>query len=272
MANWKFSPDGRIKKIIVREGDWLDKPTEGSRCTYNICDNKSLPITNKEVLIGDADGSLYASIELCLRTMHVGEESIFEFMELGESVKITMELVSLVFNGHIFEWDSKQIYEYAQYHREKGRQFWTVGKKKDAGYRFTKALKLICLIPIDVENEPEIIDNVPLKDIINFKISIYNLLSTCYTNCELWPQVISYCERLLDLDDNNLDALYKAGVAYKYERNLDKALVCFQKILKLEPQNNAALVYLNVVKEEMTEEKVKVDSMIKNMFPGLQRK
>lgn len=269
MACW-VSPDGKIKKELIQQGKWSRKPVEGSQCTITIKESPLLEDTNRIVIIGDNDGELWRSIDTCLSTMCVGEQSKFHITVGDSTISFTLELVSLVFNGFIYEWGAKKIYDYAMHHKEKGIHFFKLKNNKEAAFRFIKGLKLISCIPIDVESSQDIgnIDGLSLKDINYLKAKLYNNLSSCYLKSNCWENVIELCNKVLSFDSHNIKALYKLGVAYENDRNFEKALEVFTKVINLEPQNKASAEHLISVKGEMKKAEIKVNNMMKKMFVG----
>lgn len=267
MTCW-ISPDGKIKKDLLKSGVWSRKPIEGCQCTVTIKESPLLEDTNRLVVIGDNDGELWRSIDTCLSTMFVGEQSKFHITIGDSTISLTLELVSLVFNGFIFEWSAKKIYDHAMHHKEKGVHFFKLKHNKEAAYRFTKALKMVSCIPIDVENRMESHVDVPLKEINYLKAKLYNNLASCYLRNNHWDNVIELCNKVLSFDMCNIKALYKLGVAYKNDRNFEKALEVFNQVIDLEPQNKASADHLNSVKGELKKAEAKVNNMMKKMFVG----
>ncbi|KAJ8925964.1 hypothetical protein NQ315_009817 [Exocentrus adspersus] len=266
MVAWT-SPDGRIQKEILRDGKWGDKPSEGSQCTITITNSPFLEqFTGTVVTVGDNDGVLWRTLDTCLGTMFVGEKSKFTLSLSDTSITLVLELVDLVFNGFIYNWDAKRKYELALHHKEKGNALFKAKDNIEAGYRFTKALKILLSIPIDVEEPPQSIDGVALSDIKKLESNLFNNLSSCYFRNQSWVMVIHLCTKVFNFDPGNVKALYKIGVAYQNDRNFEKAKDAFCKLLQLEPGNKAAAEQLDCVKEEMRREEVKVNNMMKKMF------
>lgn len=265
MAFW-ISPDGKIQKELLKEGEWSKKPSEGSECTIIIKETPILEDTRRIVIIGDNDEELWRSIDNCLCTMFVGEQSRFHITVGNSTLSFTLELVSLIFNGFIFEWNIKKIFDYAVHHKEKGVHLFKLKNNKQAAYRFTKALKLISCVPIDVEGKSENFDSIPLKDINSLKTKLYNNISSCYLKNSQWDIVIELCNKVLSFDPSNIKALYKLGIAYENDRNFEKAFEAFNKVIDLEPQNKASAEHLNNVKNELKKAEIKVNNMMKKMF------
>lgn len=266
MATWT-SPDGKIKKEILREGKWGDKPWEGSQCTITITDSPFLEeFTNTVVVVGDNDGDLWRALDICLGTMFVGEKSKFSLNLHDSIITLILELIDLVLDGFIFQWDASKKYNMALHHKEKGNELFKNKNSKEAAYRFTKALKVLCSIPIDIEAPPDVIDGTRLSDIQKLKSNLFNNLSSCYFRNQSWNMVIDLCTRVFTYDPDNVKALYKIGVAYQNDRNFEKAKEVFCRALELEPGNKACAEHLDYVKDELRQAEIKVNNMMKKMF------
>lgn len=266
MVTWT-SPDSRIQKEILREGTWGGKPSEGSQCTITITDSHFLEeFTNTVVTVGDNDGDLWRALDICLGTMFVGEKSKFSLNLHDSNITLVLELVDLVFGGFIFQWDSSKKYHLALRHKEKGNEMFKNKNNKEAAYRFTKALKILSSIPIDIEQPPEIIDGILLTDIKRLKCNLYNNLSSCYFRNQSWIMVTALCTKVFIFDPDNVKALYKIGVAYQNDRDFDKAKEVFCRVLELEPGNKACAEHLDYIKDELRQAEIKVNKMVKKMF------
>lgn len=266
MITWT-SPDGKIQKEILREGKWGDKPSEGSQCTITITDSPFLKeFTNAVVAVGDSDGDLWRALDICLSTMFVGEKSKYSLNLYDSNITLILELVDLVFDGFIFQWNASKKYSLALHHKEKGNELFKNKNNKEAAYRFIKALKILSSIPIDIEEPPEIIDGIFLTDIEKLKGNLYNNLSSCYFKNQSWIMVINLCAKVFTFDPDNVKALYKVGVAYQNDRNFEKAKEAFCRVIELEPGNKVCAEHLDYVKDELRQAEIKVNKMMKKMF------
>uniref|UniRef100_A0A6P7G7W2 Tetratricopeptide repeat protein 9C-like n=1 Tax=Diabrotica virgifera virgifera TaxID=50390 RepID=A0A6P7G7W2_DIAVI len=257
-----------IKKEIIEEGQWGDKPDENSKCTITILDYFPLKdIINTITTIGDADGDLWRSIQNCLLTMHVGEKSKFVIKCSDNDVSLVIILVDLVFDGHIYEWPTNKKVELALCHKEKGNVLFKLQNSKDAAFRFIKGLKILHSIPIDAEQPPDTIEDVPISRINNIKETLYNNLSSCYFRNKMWEKVIPLGKKVLTYDPNNAKSLYRLGVAYENCRDFERSFDALSKLLQLEPDNKACCERLSIVKVELRKAEIRVNDMVKKMFP-----
>ncbi|XP_018574392.1 tetratricopeptide repeat protein 9C-like [Anoplophora glabripennis] len=266
MVTWT-SPDGKIQKDILQEGKWGDKPSEGSRCTITITDSPFLEeFTNTVVTVGDNDGDLWRALDICLGTMFVGEKSKFSLNLHDSTITLILELIDLAFDGFIFQWDVSKKYNMALHHKEKGNDLFKNKNGRDAAFRFTKALKVLSSIPVDIEEPPDVIDGIPLSDINKLKANLFNNLSSCYFRNQSWMKVIDLCTKVFAYDPNNVKALYKIGVAYQNDRDFEKAKKAFCRVLELEPGNKACAEHLDYVRDELRQAEIKVNNIMKKMF------
>lgn len=262
------SPDKKIKKVIIKVGEIGLKPYENSSCKINIS-NCDVDVVKdycgvRDVIIGENDSEFGRLLDRCLQTMNKNEEANVTF-KLDIDINFTLHLINYELKGFIYEWDAKHKFQLALHHKEIGNKLFK-DNYIDASHRFGKALKILCSIPIEVENPPEIIDTVKLSDIEELKANLYNNLASCYLKNGNNETVIELCKKVLSYDTNNLKALYKTGVAWCNERDYEKSMDCLQKVVNLEPSNKAAKEKLVYVTVKFQEAQSRVNSMIKKMF------
>lgn len=265
------SPDDKIhKKLLVAGQSSGPKPYDGSVIKLNItvCSEELVPYNLKTLIVGENDGDLGRLLDICVGTMYLNERSKFTITVGLQEVSGVIELIDLQFNGFIFEWDAKKRLELAQRHKDKGAEFFKERNNYEAAYRFAKALKLVCSIPIAAEDPPIAIDDVFLEDIHSMKEKLYNNLASCYFRGAQYHLVVPLCEKVLAFDGNNAKALYKIGVAYEQDRNYEKAFEALNKLNQLEPQNKACAERLVSVKANLKSSEEKVKNLMRKMIIG----
>lgn len=261
------SPDGKIRKEIVSEGKRGQKPYENSKCRIKISncniDLEKYNISDK-VVIGENDSNFGRLLDRTLMMMYEEEEAKVTFM-LQEEVCFLLRLIDFTSKGYIFNWTAEQKYELALHHKYKGNELYKTSYV-EASYRFGKALKVLCSIPIEVEDPPKIVDNIKVEDIIALKVLLHNNLASCYFKNHNYQSVIHLCKKVLEVDSDNVKALYKKGIAHADERDFEKAQECLQRVVQLEPGNKIAKEKLSFVNAKVNESNAKVNNMIKKMF------
>lgn len=261
------SPDCKIVKEVLSVGLIHRKPTENSSVTINIKDdNVSLEEVPSEVVIGEGDTRFRRLLDICLTFMNKGETANVTF-KLQEEITFTLELVSFLPAKLIYQLDAREKLDLAQKHRESGNRLFKQNRYIDASYRFGKALKILCSIPIEIGETPEEIDGIKINELNKTKAILYNNLASCYLRHKHYVPVTEICEKVFEIDPDNIKALYKHGVAWYESRDYDKSHKSLSRALQFEPNNRAAKDKLKLCVSKMQEANAKVNSMIKKMFP-----
>ncbi|XP_022911895.1 FK506-binding protein-like [Onthophagus taurus] len=264
-----ISPDERIKKIIIKEGEHGLKPTENCECKINItnCDFNVEKYNNYPVVVGQSDDSFERLLDIVLTMMKINELANVSFLlNKNNTVTLTLHLIEFKSNGFIFEWNAKTKFDLSLKHKTRGVELFKENRYIDASHRFSKATKLLSSIPIDVELKPNEIDNVKIEEIETLKSNLYNNLASCQLRNQNYEHVIVLCDRVLSVDPKNLKAMYKLAVALDGVHNIDKAFDVLKELLELDPQNKAAGEKFNSVQIKVKKNNAKVNAMIKKMF------
>lgn len=266
MGFWE-SPDGKIKKTIVKEGADGFKPYENSVCKIRIsnCSVDVEKYNNNSVIIGDNDFDFGRLLDKCLVSMKVGEQCKVVF-NLNDEVNFDLHLIEFESRGFIYEWTAKNKYELALHHKAKGVDFFKQSEYLEASHRFGKALKILCSIPIEVEGAPLEIDSIKVTDIDELRYNLYGNLASCYLKVKDAQMTIELCDKVLAFDGSNVKALYKKGMGYVEEKEFEKARDILLTVLEIEPGNTAAKEKLAFVNVKVKERKAQVNAMIKKMF------
>ncbi|CAH0551824.1 unnamed protein product [Brassicogethes aeneus] len=252
------SPHGRIGKEIISPGLFGSKPIENSICDINHVDlNESIKIT-----IGQQDSDFGRILDVCIPTMSKGETSKFTVKEYS----FTLLLHSFTEGKYIYQLTPEDKYNLALKHKDVGVDLFKNNRNKDAASRFSKALKYLHSIPIDVAKKPVELDGILVKDINTLKGTLYNNLASCYFKNQSWTLVIDICNRVINYDKDNVKALYKLGVSYKHDKNYEKSYESFKRVLELEPNNKACGEHLKFVESQLKESQKNINDLVKRMF------
>ncbi len=65
---------------------------------------------------------------------------------------------------------------------------------------------------------------------------------------EMWDKVIDDCQKVLDIENNNVKALLRRATAYHKRKRFIEAINDINECLKLEPNNNKAQVNYFIIK------------------------
>ena len=70
-----------------------------------------------------------------------------------------------------------------------------------------------------------------LERVNPYHVGMNRELGDLYIKMRYFPEAIACFERLLDYTDRPMDALYNLGIAYYFNQQLDRAVVCFKKVI-----------------------------------------
>ncbi|OQR91618.1 hypothetical protein THRCLA_08932 [Thraustotheca clavata] len=99
------------------------------------------------------------------------------------------------------------------------------------------------------------------RDAVNaVRLPVYLNLAACYLDESLMDnaKVHEYCELALDLDTENVKALYRKGIAYLRQNDLDSASFVLREAVQLQPHDKAIRVAIAELKQKLSVAK-KVD-------------
>lgn len=278
------SPDKLIKKEILEAGVFGSKPTDNSTCTIEITnvnvkansilseyirDDVTYPL---DLIIGESNTALDRHIEKCVAMMHQDELStvVVALPQNGEHdenhISFNIKLCHFVHGGYIYEWSAGEKCTIAQKHKDKGVELFKGNRFKDASHRFSRALKLVLSIPIPVDEIPKDVDGVELQELYKLHANLYNNLASCYSKEKQYDAVLELCTKVLEIQKDDVKALYKRGCAYIEMKNYEKAHKDLTELLTLECENKAAKEKLKLVNLSLCQEEAKFNTMVKKMF------
>lgn len=279
LLDWKLedlSPkkdNSILRKILVRgEGNVL--PNEGSHMKVKLIffDEDTLFEDIKEFILGEGcNSNIPEGIEIALQKFRLKEKSeIFlknkcvsgEISELSSDFKseIKYEVTLLNFEKvkDIWEMNSDEKFERAKVAKEKGISFFQAGKYK-------VALKQFKLIVGCLEKEPGVSPDSQDSRML-LLLSGYLNISLCYLKLENFLDAIKVCDKALAIDPKNEKALFRRGQAKVEVNDCEEAINDFEALLKINPDNKAALKHLILCQHKMKTQKFKDKSTYNKMF------
>jgi len=82
-------------------------------------------------------------------------------------------------------------------------------------------------------------------------------MALCKIKMEKWTEAIDNCKMVLNLDKNNVKALYRKGLAFIGLGEYEKATEDFKAVIQLQPNNSEAKNQLEVIKRLELEQREK---------------
>ncbi|KAF5271747.1 hypothetical protein FQA39_LY08070 [Lamprigera yunnana] len=255
---------------ILKENKVGLKPTENCKCYIKVSNNTSLEelIELEEVgfyIVGQSNSEFQRFLDNCLLTMHTGEISNITF-HLEIDYNFILELVNFETEDSIYKWTAQKKFNLAMTHKTKGVELFNESRFVDASFRFGRGLKILCSIPIVVTKPASEINGLKLSDINSLKKNLYNNLSSSYLKCNRYKSVLEICEKIFEMEKDNVKALYKQGMAFCEMGDYENSQKSFLNVLSLEPNNKAAAGKLKFVNVKVAEGNVEMNAIIKKMF------
>lgn len=255
------TPDGTIRKQVLRAGHFGRKPTERSKCTALLRNLTSeQPDLEKTVqyVIGDAETMFDRQIERVLSTMSLDEHSTVTIIGGEETRRYDITLLSHQPFPSLWQWCPEEKHTVAAHYNERGKQLYRDGLSEEAFHRFSRGCKLlITLEPIEQEAK-----------VSQLRLVLYNNMAMCQLRHSNYQHAISLCDKVLARDADNVKALYRRGAAYGKCGDLERSVNDLRRVTELDPTNQAARQLLLRFGESLREQRQRCNDMIRRMFSG----
>ncbi|XP_053985642.1 uncharacterized protein LOC128880030 [Hylaeus volcanicus] len=285
LRTWE-SADKVVRKDVIKFGGFSKKPTQCASCTIVIknvhVDNASVEdlkekcnseifdgTAEKTLVIGEAKCQIDRQVERAIEMMNVLENSLvtltvsLEGIDQPVTIKFEITLTKMEPYKPIWEWTPEEKYLIALRYKETGVSLFKNSRWVDAFHKFSRACKII----ITLEPIPDLELDAKLENDMNsLRLVLYNNMAGCHLNRKNYEYTISLCTKVLNKECNNVKALYRRGVAYGNQKDLDKAVSDLKSVVSLEPQNRAAKEQFSFYNAKLLEANQKYEDMVKKMF------
>lgn len=274
-----------FKKKILFPGDYSSSPVEGTACEVELTDvlfqklgkesaaePASITFSNSfsgKLVLGEGTNYLDIDFERCLQHIYSNEVCTLQMIYYNKEKEVNLEVscnVKLVkINEPVlfcdWHWGKKVIH--ANKHKDVGVELTRQRKTVDAFRQFSKALKFILtLSKIDHESMSE----EDKKAVDDLKTKLYNNLAHCQLQYKEYQAVIYLCDRVLEIDNVNVKALYRRGAAYMGLEDWELAYADMTQVLALDQSITEAKIKINVLKEKVNSINEAYKRTIRNMF------
>ncbi|RDD38997.1 Peptidyl-prolyl cis-trans isomerase FKBP4 [Trichoplax sp. H2] len=246
------------QRHITRLGQDLITPNVGSFCTVivtgKLVSNNTIIDSryDKEVewKIGQGDTELCEVIDDCLQSMHAGDICNFtlkpdeayyilkeEDIHIDQDIEVVYEVQLKKFIKAKETWYStvEELFNEAISNKARGVNLYKSGKVIAAARRFSIALKYLIIMESDrlaSRNDEH----------SNLRKNCYLNLATCQAKHNMHRSVIANCSKVLQMEPNNLKALFKRGVAYTAVNDFDNAKADLESAKLQDPSNKAVIM------------------------------
>mmetsp|Transcript_18907 Transcript_18907/g.31017 ORF Transcript_18907/g.31017 Transcript_18907/m.31017 type:complete len:250 (-) Transcript_18907:266-1015(-) len=162
------------------------------------------------------------------------------------------------------KWDmsTEEKIETGNKYKEEGNVLFREGKFAEAGEKYEQALGFFYFYS-------PVFDKAGFDDEVKKgKISLHLNLAACHTKCRQFDAAVDDCNKVLELDEDNVKALFRRGSAESRRQNWEEAIADLVKAAKLEPGNAEIRVEIQAVKDRKQAAKQRERDIYAAMLTG----
>ncbi|RLM60461.1 70 kDa peptidyl-prolyl isomerase [Panicum miliaceum] len=258
LVSWKtvteIGDDKKILKKVLKEGEGYERPNEGAVVKVKITgklqdgavftkkgrDEEPFEFkTDEEEVIDGLDRAVLNMKKGEVALVTIPPEYAFGSTESKQDIAVVppnstviyeVELVSFVKDKESWDLNNEEKIEAAGKKKEEGNALFKLGKYARASKRYEKAAKYIEYDSSFSEDEK--------KQSKQLKISCNLNNAACKLKLKDYKQAEKLCTKVLELDSQNVKALYRRVQAYMQLADLELAEADIKKALEIDPDNS----------------------------------
>lgn len=290
LVSWKVvdevTDDKKVLKKILKQGEGYERPNDGAvvKVKYTgkledgtIFEEKGSDEEPFEFMAGEEQ--VVDGLDRAVMTMKKGEVALVSVAaEYGYQKEIKtdlavvppksnliyeVELVSFVKEKESWDMNTAEKIEAAGKKKEEGNALFKVGKYFRASKKYEKAAKYIEYDTSFSEEEKK--QSKPLKVTCNLNNAACKLKLKDYTQAE------KLCTKVLEIESQNVKALYRRAQAYIQTADLELAELDIKKALEIDPNNRDVKLEYRALKEKQKEYNKKEAKFYGNMFARMSK-
>ncbi|KAM3189832.1 hypothetical protein ACQJBY_068222 [Aegilops geniculata] len=286
LVSWKtvteIGDDKKILKKVLKEGEGYERPNEGAVVTVKITGklqdgtvflkkghDEQEPFefkTDEEAVIEGLDRAVLNMKKGEVALVTIPPEYAYGSTESKQDAVVPpnstviyeVELVSFVKDKESWDLNNSEKIEAAGTKKEEGNALFKSGKYARASKRYEKAAKFIDYDTSFSEDEK--------KQSKQLKITCNLNNAACKLKLKDYKQAEKLCTKVLELDSQNVKALYRRAQAYTQLADLELAEVDIKKALEIDPENRDVKLTYKTLKEKIKEINKKDAKFYSNMF------
>jgi len=286
LVSWKtvteIGDDKKILKKVLKEGEGYERPNEGAVVKVKITgklqdgtvftkkghDEEPFEFkTDEEEVIDGLDRAVLNMKKGEVALVTIPPEYAFGSPESKQGIAVVppnstviyeVELVSFVKDKESWDLNNEEKIEAAGKKKEEGNALFKLGKFARASKRYEKAAKYIEYDSSFSEEEK--------KQSKQLKISCNLNNAACKLKLKDYKQAEKLCTKVLELDSQNVKALYRRVQAYIQLADLELAEADIKKALEIDPDNRDVKLEYRTLKEKIKEYNKKDAKFYSNMF------
>ncbi|MCO5564326.1 hypothetical protein L7F22_017986 [Adiantum nelumboides] len=276
-----------VVKKILKAGEGYEKPNEGSVVSVKfvaklvdgtIFENKGLTGEPFQFTV-DAD-QVVLGLDVAVTKMKKGEiasititpEYGFGAVETKRDLAVVppnstlvyeVELVSFAKEKDFWQMNATEKLEAAAKKKEEGNAFFKAGNYWRAAKRYERAA-------IYIEQDKPFSGDEK-QQVQALKLSCYLNCAACKLKLNEFRVAVDLCSRVLELEPENLKALYRRLQAYIQVGELDLAESDIQKALVIDPDNREVKLELKKLRQIENQYQKKSAEMFENLFSRMKK-
>ncbi|CAL5005125.1 unnamed protein product [Urochloa decumbens] len=286
LVSWKtvteIGDDKKILKKVLKEGEGYDRPNEGAVVKVKIMgklqdgtvftkkghDEEPFEFkTDEEEVINGLDRAVLNMKKGEVALVTIPPEYAFGSTESKQDLAVVppnstviyeVEVVSFVKDKESWDLNNEEKIEAAGKKKEEGNALFKLGKYARASKRYEKAAKYVEYDSSFSEDEK--------KQSKQLKISCNLNNAACKLKLKEYKEAEKLCTKVLELDSQNVKALYRRVQAYIQLADLELAEADIKKALEIDPDNRDVKLEYKTLKEKIKEYNKKDAKFYSNMF------
>ncbi|KAJ7295553.1 hypothetical protein O6H91_14G016500 [Diphasiastrum complanatum] len=286
LISWKtvaeITDNKKVLKKILKEGEGYEKPNDGTVVKIKY-EARLLDGTTFERKGSDEDPfefvideeQVIPGLDKAVATMKMGERALvtvapeYGFGEVATEKELgvvpanatllyEVELLSFVKEKESWNMDTPEKLEFATKKKEEGNTLFKLGKFARASKKYEKAAKLV---EYDSSFDE---DQKKQSKVLKVTCNLNN--AACKLKLKDYKEAIKLCSKVLELESQNVKALYRRAQAYIETADLDLAEFDIKKALEIDPQNREVRLEFKTLKQRQIEYNKKEAKLYGNMF------
>lgn len=284
----EVTEDKKIIKKILKEADGYEKPSDGTvvqiRYTAKLQDGTIFEKKGYEggepfQFVVDEE-QVIAGLDKAVETMKIGEVALitigpeygFGNIETQRDLAVIppnsiliyeVEMVSFTKEKESWDMNTTEKIEASREKKEQGNSLFKVGKYQRAAKKYDKAAKYI-----EHDNSFSAEEKKQSKVL---KVSCNLNHAACCLKLKDFKEAVKLCSKVLELESQNVKALYRRAQAYIETADLDLAEFDIKRALEIEPQNREVRLEYKILKQKQIEYNKKDAKLYGNMFARLNK-
>ncbi|XP_006857116.2 peptidyl-prolyl cis-trans isomerase FKBP62 [Amborella trichopoda] len=179
------------------------------------------------------------------------------------TVVYELEMVDFTKEEESWEMDTHERIKAAETKKEEGNVLYKIGKYTRAAKKYDKAM--------DYVREDDSFEDNQMKLVKALKVSCWLNNGACSLKLDEYKGAINLCSKVLNVESQNVKALYRRAQAYMGTSDLDLAELDLKKALEVDPQNREVKALHKTLKQMQIESNKRDAKLFGNMFSRMRK-